>query len=123
MGKIISSVLCLIFILCVSVASATDIYCPVCKRLLYTTIEDIQFTPFEVEYFIPAEGVPAPTLSDDFVCPFDKTQLNGYKYWFSSRGRELPVMRYPALTIYTKDKDGNFIWYPEEVVLFDKLSK
>lgn len=53
------------------------------------------------------------------ICPKDNAPLNGYKYWFWSRGRPMPKMAYPAETYLYKGKDGKFYWSPYEVDLSD----
>lgn len=96
----------------------TEIYCPLEKRLLY-----IYQYPFSIyskitaEDFVAVEGVPQPIDGDRLVCPFDGVPLNGYEYWFYSRGRSLPKMVYAGVTLLSKDKNGNFVWVPYELDL------
>lgn len=122
MGKFTYAFWCLIFL--AFPVSAEEIYCAHCKKHLYTTtytIDEAVKSNIKVEAkdFIPMDGVLKPFSGMKFVCPFDGAPLNGYEYWFWSRSRKEPVMAYHALTLYVKDKDGEFMWYPHKVDLHD----
>ena len=91
MGKIAYVFCCLILLIGCS-DPKNKVYCPKCHKSL---------------------------IKENVFCPKENAPLNGYKYWFWSRGRNLPVMAYNAETYLLKDKNGKFYWYPEEVDLHD----
>lgn len=92
MGKFVCWVACLIFLVgCATIPLSDRVYCPKCHKQLSKYFE---------------------------VCPRDNAPLNGYKYWFWSRGRSLPKMAYQAETYLIK-KNGVYVWYPYEVDLID----
>ena len=70
-----------------------------------------------------SKDIPQPQPTDDMVCPLCKAPLNGYEFWFWNKKRDLPKMVYNAITLLTKDKDGNFIWIPYEVVMDEDKEK
>lgn len=89
MGKIICAIFCLILFSGCSVKE--KIYCPKCHKAYSGDIE---------------------------ICSKDNAPLNGYQYWFWSRGRNLPKMNYPAETYLIK-MDGKFVWHPYGLDLSD----
>lgn len=109
--------ICLLF--SIQVYANTDIYCPLKKEHLYTYTGDLKKLNESTEKdFILVGTEEILVINDEMVCPFDKSYLNGYLYWFDSRGYSLPRMAYPAVTILTK-VDGEFVWLPWELNLED----
>ena len=94
------------------------------KKHLYTytgKLEELNKSTKEDFIFVEAKEIVSVTHSGrgELICPFDKNYLNGYLYWFASRGYSLPKMVYPAVTIMTKNENGDFIWLPYELNLVD----
>ncbi len=101
----------------VSNKNKINVYCPVCKRRLYSIgYEDHKFAALDTMSSYP--GIPRFKQWKGFVCPLDGAPLNGWEYWFLSRGYKNPEFRYPAVTVYTKNSNGEFTFFPDDV---DKL--
>ncbi len=100
------------------VYAGTTIYCPSTKEPIYeykyeitsdTEFKTVDFTPtdpngWQINMFRPINyknGVP----------------LDGYDYWFWSRGRPLPKKNFTTYTFLIKDNNGNFVWMPYKVDL------
>ena len=102
---------------------STDIYCTLTKKHLYTytgDLEELATSTDEDLIFVEAKSIVVKMHSgnDELVCPFDGSYLNGYLYWFASRGYSLPRMAYHAVTVMTL-VDGEFVWRPYELNLVD----
>ena len=120
----------LIFFLTTNSYADIAIYCPHCHKHLYDYKKDEIPRPIDGKVqiyaadFIPASSdIKAPTEDSEMVCPFDQAPLNGWEYWFWAKKRSLPRMSYPAISLLTKDKDGKFIWLPDDIVIPDCLTK
>lgn len=106
-----------------------QIYCPKCHKHLYDYKGEEIPRPVDnrsglnIKDVVPVEGVPVPTEQDKFVCPYDQAPLNGWEYWFWEKGRPLPKMVYPAISVLTKDASGEWVWVPDEVKIKDCLTK
>ena len=93
-----------------------EIYCPETKELVYYYKYD------EVENgreLIPSDFRPAddaiPQLINRgarLVCPGTDIPLNGWEYESWKLGLPMPKFFYDAISLMTKDKEGNFIWVP-----------
>jgi len=108
----------------IGIASAeTEIYCAYCEEHVYTYKYNVQrlkesLNPEDLE---PANDfIRYLTVRDEFNCPYDEAPLNGYKYFFWKRGLHEPVMVYPAVTVRTKNSDGDWVWSPWELDIDDK---
>ena len=122
--KIFLNIIILFFILTGVCNADIGIYCPKCHKHLYDyKKDDIHLPPqgsldngLRAKDFVPTDiSIPIPVENTRFICPFDDAPLNGWEYWFWERGRDLPKMVYPAVTVMIKDKDGNLVWYPDDV--------
>lgn len=95
------------------------IYCPEGETAVYLYTGPViePSTHVKAEYFTPVErNVPQPTEKDEMVCPGTDVPLNGYEWWFWKRGQPLPRLTFPgAVTLLTKDEQGNFVWWPWEL--------
>lgn len=112
-------------LLTTNVFADIKIYCPKCYRHLFNYVDNdirkfhvehlevIPFTYQEASELIN-KGIFVANSPSDFTCSFDNAPLNGWKYWFWSRGLKEPRMAYPAMTVWTV-VDGKFRWYPDEV--------
>jgi hypothetical protein len=102
------SLLTVIFtlVLAITVFADIPIYCPKEKIHLYDYLKDEipKGELLKAWDFKPVnENIPQPKESDPMVCPLCGAPLNGYEYWFWSRGRSLPRLIYPAFTFMTKN--------------------
>ena len=99
--------------------ASIDIYCANCKEILYKYEGTLEHgSAILAKDFYPYGDIPKPVPEDDMLCPKCGAPLNGYEFWFWSRGRPLPKMVYGAITLMTKE-DENFIWKPYQVELED----
>ena len=115
-------VLIILLVLVGPVWASTDVYCAYCQRHLYTYTDEIKdsgsINPSKFEPIDPLAVSPlALRRLEDFKCPYDDAPLNGYLYWAWQIQVNEPRLVYKALTIYTKDKEGNFYWYPDKVAV------
>jgi hypothetical protein len=98
------------------------IYCPHCKAHLYNYQKD-EIKAGDVllaRDFIPADDrIAQPLDSDPFECPFDGCPLNQYESWAWERKASAPVFKVWAISLLTKDKDGNWIGVPYDLKLED----
>jgi hypothetical protein len=99
------------------------IYCPEGKTAVYLYTGPVieASTEVKAEYFRPVdENVENPKETDPMNCPGTDVPLNGYEWWFWKRGRPLPKLTFPgAVTLLTKDEQGNFLWWPWELDIED----
>jgi len=95
------------------------VYCPECKRHLYDFHgEVVSGAIMQVSEFTAVEATGDPQASTPMRCEYDDAPLNGYEYWFHSRGLPNPVMAYDGVTLMTKE-NGEFVYKPYEVNLID----
>lgn len=102
----------LFLLICAPAFSDTvDIYCPKCHKFLWTLNYEKPLTldDFKTDNIIKGEPSVKP------ICPFDGAPINGWEYWAYERGMHPPVIVYPALTVYTLNEQGDFIWFPDDV--------
>ena len=94
-------------------AETVDIYCPKCHKFLWELKYENPLTldDFRTDNIIKGEPSAKP------LCPFDGAPINGWEYWAYERDMHPPVMVYPALTVWTLDEQGDFIWFPDDVVV------
>ena len=106
-------------ILLTSCNQGEKVYCPECHKPLYVYQGEIPkiLTEGDLKNLVPLGGERVKS-DKDFICPKDSAPLNGWKYWFWSRGRHEPVMAYPAETFMIK-KGDEFIFYPYDMNLGD----
>jgi len=91
------------------------IYCPHCKEHLYNYQKDeiIPNTQILAKDFIPAKPeIPQPTESSPMVCPLCHCPLNQYESWAWERNMNPPKFNIWAISLLTKDEEGNFIGVP-----------
>ncbi len=111
-------------LLCVATSYAdTTIYCPYTMEPVYTykhaIIKNEALRSYKITDFIP---VKEDGWMIDLAHPVNYRNgvpLDGYDYWFWSRGLNLPKKNYGAYTFYVKDDEGNFEWRPWEVELHE----
>ena len=115
MIKFIISILLVVISSSIAFADTVDIYCPKCHKFLWELNYDIPLTldDFKTNNIIKGEPSTKP------LCPFDGAPINGWEYWAYERGMHPPVMAYPALTVWTLNEQGDFIWFPDDVVILD----
>lgn len=105
---------------CKVAAAELEIFCPKCKKHLYNyRFDDIRVLDgVFAEDFIPASNdIPQPDDKDPMVCPICSAPLNGYEFWFWFRGKDIPRFAFPAMSLYIRDKDGNFKWFPDDILM------
>lgn len=98
------------------------IYCPHCKKHLYDYQKDeiIPDSQVKAEDFKPADkDILQPRESDRMVCPIDGSPLNQYEAWAWERKMSLPLFKVWAVSLLTKDKDGNWIGVPYDIKVED----
>lgn len=107
------------FVLIACQAQALGIYCPHCYKHLYEyEFDELDIDRTQAQYFRAVEAPENPKDTDRFICPFDETPLNGYEFWFWIRGLKPTEIRYPAITVLTKQGD-KFVWHPYDVDLIE----
>ena len=100
------------------------VYCPKCKRHLYDFKGEVVIgQTIKASDFVSVEGVEQPVSGSRMVCPFDSAPLNGWEYWFYEKGREEPRFAFNAVTLLTKDENGEFRWFPDDVVMDEDVKK
>lgn len=103
------------------VSADMEVYCPFCKEHIYNYKKDT-IASNEIVAAEDFEGVGdilSPDDHDEMICPICGAPINGYEYWFWSRGYQPTRMVFPAVSLYFKNADGTFEWKPEEVDLED----
>ena len=108
-----------------ALADTVDIYCPKCHKFLWIlnyklplTLNDLNDNNLiEVDDIYNVWKKPSNPIK--FICPIDGAPLNGWEYWAYERGMHPPVMVYPALTVMTLNEQGDFVWFPDDVVVSD----
>lgn len=98
------------------------IYCPHCKTHLYNYQKDeiVVNSQINAEDFKPAnDNIPQPKDKDKMVCPIDNCPLNQYESWAWERKMSLPVFKVWAISLLTKDKDGNWKGVPYDIKVED----
>ena len=104
----------------VSSIKVAPIFCPKCSRHLYDYHGELGSSPIvEASDFTAVDASRDPIDGDRMICEFDSAPLNGYEYWFWSRGRGKPRFAYGAVTLMTIDDNGEFVFKPYEVELTD----
>ncbi|MDI6732335.1 MAG: hypothetical protein QME16_00180 [Planctomycetota bacterium] len=106
----------------VLVFAEIPIYCPHCKRHLYNYQKDEIKVGDELkaEDFKPAsEDVPQPKNEDAFVCPIDNCPMNQYESWAWEQKAHPPVFHIWAVSLLTKDKEGNWLGVPYNITIED----
>lgn len=101
-----------------AVFAEIPIYCPECKEHLYDYQKD-EIIPDTIIYakdFLPAhDNVLQPVESDKMICPLCKAPLNWYEYQAWEKDQPIPIFYCWAITLLTKDKEGNFYWTPYDI--------
>src|SRR3990167_1464600 len=98
------------------------VYCPLCKVHLYNYQKDeiTVGSQIRAEDFKPAsDDIPQPVESTPMVCPLDGCPLNQYESWTWIRKMKPPVFHTWAISLLTKDKDGNWAGVPYDVKVED----
>ena len=102
--------------LLLSVAAFADspVYCPLCEKHLYDYQKEfVKGETVLAKDFKPADtSISQPSETSPMTCPFDSAPLNLFEYVLWEKGMKAPVFNYPALSLLTKDEDGNFIYLP-----------
>jgi uncharacterized protein YbaR (Trm112 family) len=118
-------ILALFFTCIYSIALAEiPVYCPDCKTLLYIYQKDEveKGVKLEPKDFTPvSDSISALKKHGDIVCPLDGAKLNGWEYWADEQGFSSFSMSYQAVSLLTKDKDGNFVWVPYDIPKMDEV--
>lgn len=94
-------------------ADTVDIYCPKCYKFLWQLKYE---KPLTLDDF-HADNILKGEPSNKTLCPIDGAPINGWEYWAYERGMHPPVMVYPALSVWTLNEQGEFIWFPDDVVV------
>ena len=126
-GKLLSGwnlfiVVILILIFSVSAFADIAIYCPYCKTHLYNyQKEEIAVnSQFLAKDFKPEnDSIKQPIESDYMVCPLDSCPLNQYESWAWERKMKPPVFKVWAVSLLTKDENGNWKGVPYDVKFED----
>src|SRR3990167_8520425 len=91
------------------------IYCPHCKQHLYNYQRDevVIGSQIKAEDFKPTRiDISQPLDSEPMICPFDGCPLNQYESFAWERKMKPPVFHIWAVSLLTKDKNGNWIGIP-----------
>ena len=111
------AILLFIFLFTNLVYAEIEIYCPECKKHIYTYIEDEipKGAHVKAKDFKPAnEDIAQPIESDSMVCPYCGIVFEGYDYSCWKHNLAIPTKYYPAYTFLTKD-EGDFYWTPYNI--------
>jgi ketosteroid isomerase-like protein len=66
--------------------------------------------------FVPAsDEIEQPKENDLFVCPLCVTPLNGWEYFGTVNNSKSHTLVFPAVSVLTKDENGNWKWVPYDV--------
>ena len=98
------------------------IYCPYCKTHLYDYQKDaiVIGSKIEAKDFKPARiDIPQPRERDPMACPIDNCPLNQYESWAWERKMEPPVFKVWAVSLLTKDENGDWKGVPYDVKFED----
>ncbi len=113
--------LLMVMLFIVTAFAEIPVYCPKCKTLLYIYQKDEipKGEKLKVKDFISvSDSIPA--IDKRFVCPLDETKLNGWEYWGEEQVFSSFKLGYQAVSLLTKDKEGNFIWVPFDIPKIDE---
>lgn len=107
------------FILCLFILAFAEIpiYCPNCKRHLYDYQKEIaDLTMLNAEDFKPAlDIIQQPLEHSPMICPLCSCPLNLYESWAWIQGVHPPAFHINAVSLLTKDREGNFKGVPYAV--------
>ena len=99
-----------------------SIYCPYCKTHLYNyQKEEIAVnSQLLAKDFTPAnDSIKQPTEDDSMICPLDGCPLNQYESWAWMRKEKSPVFKVWAVSLLTKDENGNWKGVPYDIKFED----
>lgn len=107
------------FILIAQLAYASiPIYCPHCKTHLYNYAKDeiIAGSQILAKDFTPAnDSISQPQENTEMVCPLCFCPLNQYESWAWEKKVDKPIFNCWAVSLLTKDKNGNFVGVPYDI--------
>jgi hypothetical protein len=103
---------------CVNLCFADiPVYCPKCKTHLYNYKKVVMDNEFLLaEDFIPvSNNIQQPVEASRFVCPLCDASLNGWEYYGEVNKSKSHTLVFPAVSVLTKDENGNWKWVPYDV--------